>query len=90
MARLDSAYQERGHAALEEMQGVEPLALRNEKVRDYKLAARWLEAHPDDTAIRREQNGLVGEINDLTKWINEKIRQQSRSIKPVKSMDMER
>ncbi len=80
IARLDAAYQKLGHAGLSLMFGVEPLALWNEKVRDWKLLQRHLESHPDDATAKANSDRLVIEANDIGAWIKRKLREQNRAV----------
>lgn len=80
ISRLDAAYKARGAVALEQMDGVEPLALWNEKVRDFKLISQQVEASPSEEASERRE-ALLKEINHIGGWINAKQRRQGAPVR---------
>src|SRR5262245_55203006 len=92
MDRLEAAYRKDGRQALEQMEGVEPLALWNEMVRDYKILGRQLEAAPGDRDKHAAQQKLLTEINDIGGWINAKQRAFRQSLQSSKQheIDLER
>ncbi len=95
VAPLVTAYAERGRAALETMEGVEPLAVWNDKVKDYNAVSRGLEKEPGDIQLLAKQEKLRGEIDDITDWINGKLREQQAdsrkySIEEMRQLAAER
>src|SRR5437870_1661470 len=92
---LVQAYATKGRVALEAMNGVEPLALLSDKSKDYKALGKELEARPGDQELQEGREKLLGEINDITDWINGKLREQlassrKHSLEEMRQMASER